>query len=165
MGNSEVLAVVAKKISNYEWVSIDELKVMLDCNNSIGTISMSGNSPRDLTSVDIYGTKMNLYFDFSTLIKYKADKHSANTNKGYRYILSAVDDTVNASKIFAGEISRTISYPFKSSTRKKYIRSGHFFLFQKFIESIRNDGIPPVTGDEARNVMALQEKIFESPPH
>lgn len=165
MGDSDVLTAVAKKISDYEWVSIDELKVMLDCDNSVGTISMSSNSPRDLTSVDIYGTKMNLHFDFSSLIKYKPEKYSASSSRYYRYLLGTVDNTINTSKIFAGEISRTISYPLKSSTRNKYIRSGHFYLIKEFIESIKNDRIPPVTGEEARNVMALQEKIFELALH
>ena len=34
------------------------------------------------------------------------------------------------------------------------------YLIQKFVESIRDDKIPPVTGEEGRKVIALQEKIF-----
>jgi len=54
----------------------------------------------------------------------------------------------------------TASLPLELLTRRKYIRSGHYYLIQKFIESIRDDKVPPVTGEEGRKVMALQEKIF-----
>jgi len=155
---SDVVAAHAKKLSNYDWVSIDELKVLLDAKNSMGTISMSGNSPRDVTTVDIYGTEMNLHLDFATIIKYKPVRISPN--KYYRYLLGSVDNISIGSKIFASAISHATSYPLKSSTRKRYIRSGHYYLIQKFIESIRDDKTPPVTADEGRKMMALQEKIF-----
>jgi UDP-N-acetylglucosamine 3-dehydrogenase len=158
---SDVVAVHAKKLSNYDWVSIDELRVLLDAKNSMATISMSGNSPRDVTTVDIYGTKMNLHLDFSTfsIIKYKPKRYSPN--KYYLYFLHNLDNMIVSSKIFAGAISHAISYPLKSSTRKKYIRFGHYYIIQRFIESIQDNNMSPVTGEEGRKIVALQEKIFK----
>ena len=149
---SDVVAVHAKKLSNYDWVSIDELKVLLDAKNSIGTISMSGNSPRDVTTVDIYGTKMNLHLDFGStfVIKLKSRKHTS----AYTVFM---DNMCIGSKILA---STTVFNPLKLLTRRKYIQSGHYYLIQKFVESIRSDKMPPVTGEEGKKVMALQEKIF-----
>jgi predicted dehydrogenase len=147
---SDVLAVQAKKLSNYEWVKIDELRVLLDAKNSMATISMSGNSPRDVTTVDIYGTKMNLHLDFelSAAIKYKSKKHS---------LFSTIMDNIG---IGPKRLAITASYPLKVITRRIYIRSGHYYLIQRFIECIQDDKMPPVTGEEGRKVMALQEEIF-----
>jgi UDP-N-acetylglucosamine 3-dehydrogenase len=148
---SNVVAVDAKKLSAYDWVSVDELKVLLDAENSMGTISMSGNSPRDVTTVDIYGTKMNLHIDFesSIVIKFKSMKHAVYS--------TIMDDIVISSKRMVG----AVSYPLKLLTRRRYIRSGHYYLIEKFIESIREDKLPPVSGEEGRKVMALQEEIID----
>lgn len=149
---SNIVEVLCKKISNYDWVSIDELKVLLDGKDSIGTISMSGNSPRDVTTVDIYGTKMNLHLDFtsSIVIKYKPIKH---TN-----LYSTAIDNMN---IGFKRLAVIASLPLEKLRRRRYMRSGHYYLIQKFIESIREDKKPPVTGEEGKKMMILQEKIFD----
>jgi predicted dehydrogenase len=148
---SDIVAVDAKKNSGYDWVSIDELRVLLDAQDAMGTISMSGNSPRDVTTVDLYGTKMNLHLDYeiSAVIKHKSQKAS---------LFSTIIDNFGIS--FKG-VAVTASSPFKTMIRKRYIRSGHYYLIQKFIESIKEDKKPPVTGEEGRKVIALQEKIFD----
>ena len=152
---SDVVAVQAKKLSNYDWVSIDELKVLLDAENGMATISMSGNSPRDVTSVDIYGTKMNLHLDLesSIIIKHKSMKHNSTKQAVFSTILDNI-------RIGSKRLTVTASLPLKLLTRKRYIRSGHYYLIQKFVESIMDDKPPPITGEEGRKVMALQEKIF-----
>ena len=152
---SDVVAVHAKKLSNYDWVSIDELKVLLDAKNATGIISMSGNSPRDMTTVDIYGTKMNLHLDFESYAIIKL-KHRNYTSVKHT-VFSTIRDNMS---IGSKRLITSVSYPFELLTRRKYIRSGHYHLIQKFIESIRDDKMPPVTGEEGRKVLALQEKIF-----
>jgi len=156
MNISDVVAVHARKLSNYDWVSIDELKVLLDAENGMATISMSGNSPRDVTTVDFYGTKMNLHLEFenSVVIKYKPLKHTSTKQAVFFTILDNMS-------IGFKRLDSTIAYPWKLLMKKRYIRSGHYYLIQKFIESIRDDKMPPVTGEEGRKVIALQEKIFE----
>ena len=148
---SDVVAVDTKKLSNYDWVSIDELKVLLDAKNAMGTISMSANSLSDVTTVDIYGMKKNLHLDFesSIVIKFKSAKHTFfSPSRNNMYIGSK-------------RLTASALYPLKLVTRRRDIRSGHYYLIQKFIESIRDDKMPPVTGDEGRKVIALQEKIFD----
>jgi len=152
MNITDVLAVHTKKLSNYDWVSIDELKILLDGKNSMGTISMSGNSPRNATTVDIYGRKMNLHlhFESSTIIKQKS--------RNYSPFFSTLIESISFS---SQRLHSTVLFPSKVVTRGKYIRSGHYYLIQKFIESIKDDTVPPVTGDDGRKMIALQEKIFE----
>jgi len=152
---SDVVAVHARKLSNYDWVSIDELKVLLDAEKGMATISMSGNSPRDVTTVDFYGTKMNLHLEFenSVVIKYKPLKYSSTKQA----VFSTIVDNMS---IGSKRLTVSASLPLKLLTRRRYIRSGHYYLIQKFIESIEDDKMPPVTGEEGRKVMALQEKIF-----
>ena len=146
---SDVVAVNAKKSSHYDWVSADELKVLLDAENSMATISMSGNSSRDITTVDIYGTKMNLHLDFESfiVIKFKSLKHT---------VFSTIKDNMNTG---SKRMISAVTYPLKLVTERRYIRSGHYYLIEKFIESIRDDKRPPATGEEGRKVMALQEDI------
>ena len=116
---------------------------------------MSGNSPRDMTTVDIYGTKMNLHLDFESYAIIKL-KHRNYTSVKHTVLSTIMDNMSIGSK----RMVTAVSYPFELLTRRKYIRSGHYRLIQKFIESIRDDKMPPVTGEEGRKVLALQEKIF-----
>ena len=156
MNISDIVAVHARKLSNYDWVSMDELKVLLDAEKGMATISMSGNSPRDVTTVDFYGTKMNLHLEFenSVVIKYKPLKHTSTKQA----VFSTIVDNMSIS---SKRLASTVAYPWKLLMKKRYIRSGHYYLIQKFIESIQDDKMPPVTGDEGRKVIALQEKIFD----
>ena len=147
---TDVVATRAKKLGNYDWVSIDELKVLVDTANSMGTISMSTNAPKEIETVDIYGTEGILHLDFLsyTLIKYGPEK------------LTRFSPMTSNVSLSYKRLAVAISFPLKVITSKKYIRSGHYYLIQKFVESVREDKIPPVTGAEGKKVIALQEKII-----
>lgn len=152
---TDVVAARAKKLSDCDWVSTDELKVLVDAKNSMATISLSTNVPKEVETVDIYGTEgiLHLDFHFLTLIKYGPKKLTrfspitSNLNLSYKRLTGALT--------FSVKIIRS----------KKYIRSGHYYLIHKFVESIRDDNAPPVTGDKGRKMIALQEKIFNQIMH
>ena len=147
---TDIVAARAKKLGNYDWVSIDELNVLVDTKNSMGTISLSTNASKEIETVDIYGTEGILHLDFLsfTLIKYGPKRLTR---------FSPMASNISLSYKVLGE---ALSYPLKVITSKKYIRSGHYYLIQKFIESIREDKMPPVTGDEGRKVIAFQEELL-----
>ena len=147
---TDVIAVQAKKIGHCDWAAIDELRVLLDTKNSIGTISLSTNAPKTENVVDIYGTKGVLRIDFElpSILFHKAKKNT---------FFYPVNDYINLSfKLLIDAISA----PPKWMINKKYVGSDHYHLIQKFIESIRDDKAPPVMGDTAKKMMVLEEKIF-----
>ncbi|RLG32636.1 hypothetical protein DRN97_06915 [Methanosarcinales archaeon] len=148
---TDIVAARAKKLGNYDWVSIDELKVLLDAKNSMATISLSSNVPKDVETVDIYGTEgiLHLDFHFSILIKHGPKK------------LTRFSPIASNLSLSFKRLTSAVSFPVKVIKSKKYIRSGHYYLIQKFVESIRDDKVPPVTGDKGRKMIALQEKIFD----
>lgn len=152
---TDVVAVQAKKIGNCDWVSFDELRILLDTKKSVGTISLSTNAPKTDNSVVIYGTRGIVHIDFRhvTVFKHNAKKDT---------LLYPVRDYISLSSKF---FVNAICTPFKSVITKNYVRSGHYYLILKFIESIREDKEPPVTGEDAKKMVVLQEKIFSLMNH
>jgi len=147
----DVIAVQAKKIGNCDWVAIDELRVLLDTKNSMGTISLSTNAPKTENTVNIYGTKGVLHIDFELpgILFHKAKKNT---------FFYPVNDYISLSfRLLANAI---LALP-KWVISKKYVQSGHYYIIQKFIESIRDEKEPPVTGEKAKKMMVFQEKIFD----
>ena len=155
LGITNIIAVQAKKIGNCDWVAHDELRVLFDTRNSIGSISLSTNAPKTENFANLYGTKgiLRIDFDLPGIIFHKA-------KKDVRFY--PVDDYISGS--FKLLISAITALP-KYVLSKQYVRSGHYHLIQKFIESIRDDRVSPITGDKAKKIMALQEKIFNQIMH
>lgn len=151
LGSENIVAVRAEKSGDFDWVSIDELTALVDTENSMGIISLSTNASKEIETVDIYGTKGILHLDFLSfsLIKYKPKRLTRFAPMASNISLSY--------KLLGG----ALSYPLKVITSKKYIRTGHYYLINKFVESIREDKESPVTGDKGRKMIALQEKIVK----
>lgn len=151
LGITEVIAVHAKKIGTCEWTKIDELKVLLNTQDSIGAIALSTNAPRTNNSIEISGTKGIMHIDLVLpgIFIYEAKRDS---------IFYPVGDYMSMSFKFLGN---AIIAPVYWIMQKNYIRSGHYYLIQKFIESIQDNKEPPVTGEKAKKALLLQEKIFD----
>jgi len=153
----DIISVSAKKVNRRDWIKIDELRLLLDCKNSFGTIHLSMNSPIDVWTIDIYGTKMNLHLDIwlNSIIKHKKPKIQ-------RLYIANIMDSIR----FSFKLSKdAITLPFKFILPKTKIfktreRYGHHYLVQNFIKSIEEDSEPPVTAENGRKIVALQEEIF-----
>lgn len=144
LGNVEPIAVHTKKFSSYDWVVADELRVILEAEKGVATITSSCNWPRDLCALDIFGTKMNLRVDLSnaTLTTYGPVRSPLleNLNQAYQQMANAA--------------SRALS-----RIMCRHYHSGHYTLIARFVDSIRNNQTPPVTGEEGREVVIIYEKI------
>jgi len=147
LGNLETVSVYSRKFSNYDWVVADELRVILQGERGLGTITESCNWARDTMMLDIFGTRMNLHIDLwgSTIITYalggygRFSRGMENLSQGVRQLTGTVS---TALKVILGRLG-----------------SGHYNLIQRFIESIQNDTESPVTAEEAREVVRVFEEI------
>jgi len=148
LGDLEPIAVHARKLSSYDWLFADELRVILEGEKAMATITSSCNWPKDATVLDIFATKMNLHIDLmnSVIITYGAGRQRAfagsllaNLSEGFQHIAGA------ASRVLKVILGRH--------------HGGHYTLIQRFVESILDGTEPPVTGEEGREVMRVYEEI------
>lgn len=147
LGNLEPLSVHTRKLSSYNWVVADELRVILESEKGMATITSSCNWPKDKAIVDIFGTKMNLRIDLwnSVMTTYGVGGHARpsrglqNLNQSFSILASTIFTTLN---VILGKFHR-----------------GHHTLIRSFIESIQNDTESPVTAEEGREVVRVWEAI------
>jgi len=146
----EPVAVYAKKLSSYEWLLADEVRIILEGERGIGTITASCNWPRggkDESIVDIFGTKNNLHADLHTAVLTKCGPGGASR-------AARVLDYLSQNYQQLACIS---SAAFNSMIGRH--RTGHHNLIERFVEAVRNDTAPPVSGEEGKEVVRILEKI------
>lgn len=147
LGHVEPVAVYTKKLSDYDWVIADELRVILEGENGLATITSSCNWPKCKAIIDVFGTKMCLRIDLwnSAMTTYgiygpsKPSRALENLRQGF--------------SILAGTTSTTLN------TVLGRFHTGHYTLIEQFIGAIQNGMEPPVTMEEGREVMKVYEKI------
>jgi len=148
VGNIEPVAVYAKKLSNYDWVLADELRIILEGQNCLATITSSLNWPKYKSIMDISGTKGSMHIDI---------RNSAITLCGtYGNSLSsrAMENLQQGFSLLAGTASSTIKMLFGKC------HTGHYTLIERFIKAVQDDIEPPVTMEEGREVIRVYEQII-----
>ncbi|MFC1967949.1 Gfo/Idh/MocA family protein [Chloroflexota bacterium] len=147
MGKLEPVGVYAGKSCNYDWVAANEIRIVFMAERGRGTISFSCSSPQSKTIIDIHGTKKHLRIDLlnSVMTAYGVGTGTIPSR--------ALENLAQSYSILANSISTTLSVV---SGR---FRQGHHTLIARFIKSIQDGTEPPVTLQEARNVVEVIEKI------
>lgn len=147
LGRLEPVAVHSRKLGSYDWMVADELRVVLEGENGLATITESVNWPDDFTVLDIFGTKKSLHVDVwgMALTRYATAGESR-----FRRGCQNVEQSFQR---LAGTASTTLSL---ISGR---FRGGHFNLIQKFFESLQSGTEMPVTTEEARDTIRLYQAI------
>ena len=147
LGNLEPVAVYTRKLSSYDWVVADEVRIILKGEKGVATITASCNWPKVTATLDIFGTKRTLHVDIHSgvLTRYGVGGESRlwraldNLSQGYQQLACTASAAVNT---VLGK------HP-----------SGHDILIRRFAEAIRDDTQLPVTGEEGREVVRVLEKI------
>ena len=150
LNNIEPVAVYAKKLSSYEWVLADEVRIILEGERGIGTITASCNWPnggKDESIVDIFGTKNNLRADLHTAV---LTKYGAGGASRAGRVLDYLSQNYQ-------QLTCISSAAFNSMIGRH--RTGHHNLIERFIEAVRNDTAPPVSGEDGREVVRVLQKI------
>ncbi len=147
LGKLEPVAVYGTKLSSYEWIVADELRVILEGEKGTGMITASCNWPKGGATLDVFGTRRNLHVDLHSgvLTKFGVGGES----RPWR----ALDNLSQGYQLFACTTYAGLN------TLLGRQHSGHHTLIEKFIESIRNDTEPPVTGEEGKEVVRVLERI------
>jgi len=148
LGKLEPVSAHAVRLSNHDWMPFDEVRVILEGERGLGTITSSTNWPKDMAMIDIFGTETNLrvYFNNAVVIKYGHDRYGRfsrgleNVRQSFQMLADTASTAVN---IAAG--------------RHHY---GHLALIHQFVESVLNRTEPPVTAEEGREVTRLCEQII-----
>ncbi len=147
LGKLEPVGAHSGKSSGCDWVVADEISVILKGRKGMGTINNSCNSPQSKTIIDIHGTKKHLRIDYfnSVITEYGGGTGSRPSR--------ALENLGQSFSILASTVSTSLS------VISGKFHNGHYTLIQRFIESIQNDTEPPVTLQEARDVVEVVEKI------
>jgi len=149
LGELELVAVHSRKVGHLEHMRFDELRVILEGERGIATISSSCNSP-SMMVIDIFGTEMNLYGNLynGVVIKYRGKSDYGQGSPLQRAL-------ENLSWSFQ-MLSSTASTAARVILGK---RGGHRILIEEFIESIQNGTELPITAEDDRRTLKLLEEI------
>lgn len=147
LGRLEPIAVHSRKLGSYDWLAADELRVILEGENGMATITESVNWPKDMMVLDIFGTKMSLHVDIwgAVMTKYAVESRGCFSRGLENLELSFQRLAGTASTAF-----NVISGRF---------RGGHHTFIEKFINSLQSGTEAPVTVEEAKEVVRLYEAI------
>lgn len=141
--NAEVFA---KNILNHPWTHNDEFRIELEGKNAISSIELTYSANYWVCDIEIVGTDALLRLDLNGMI---LTKHSL---KELKLIPLAKFYLSNVSQILRGVLSNVFG------SRK----IGTEVVIEQFVESIKNNSEPPVTGEEGREAVRIMEMIVEN---
>jgi len=148
MSRLEPVAVHNRKLSHYDWLVADELRVILEAENGLATITMSLNWPRENMVLDIFGTKASLHVDIwgNVITRYAVTAGRRRFSRGLEKLGLGfqwlADTALTTLSVISGGY-----------------HGGHYTLIQRFVESIQHDTEMPVTVEESREVVRLCQAI------
>ncbi|MEM1718911.1 MAG: Gfo/Idh/MocA family oxidoreductase [Thermosphaera sp.] len=148
LGDVSVRHIIGSKLGSYQWMPIDELKVLLeDGKGRLATIHISFNAHRPETILNIVGDKGAIYANLSNNILIK---------KGYRDI-SMRDIAIDNLKTITDIVSS--SFLITTAIITGQYKGMHTNFMKKFAESILNNTQPPVSAEEALKVVELHAEL------
>lgn len=152
LGHLEPMAVNSRKLGSYDWISVDELRITLEGKNGIATIASSINTLKDNVLIDILGTKMGLHVSIWSSVLFTFGTAGGGrfgpVSRGLENLRQGFSILVNTAIAASNEILG------------RQVR-GHYTLIQGFIKSLQSGSEPPVTVEEAREVVRLYEAITD----
>jgi len=150
LNNVKDVDIYAKNFLEHPWAPFDEFRIELDGEEAISSIAISYASNRRNFYIDILGTEGALYLDFGSLLLIRqGGKESMGPIALTRYLS-------NIASQVTGEVATNA---FKRAVGK--LRYGHDTIIENFVNSILNDGQPPVSGEEGRETVRVMEMIVE----
>jgi len=151
LGNIRSVRAIARKYSEYPWVTADELKVLLEAENGLGALTISCNSPVTALTLSIFGTERNVHVNhFPQTMTFSRHR----SGKIHGLVLDRLDLLLPVlTSAASGAVSQLLG--------RKRSRIGHLVIIQKFVESIRDDVAPPVTGEDGRETIRIIEEIWK----
>lgn len=148
LGEVKVRHISGSKLGNYQWMPIDELRVLLeDTKGRMASIYVSFNTARPETTLKIFGTTGILEVNLSNNILIK---------KQYREIkaLHIIMDNSRSIKDYI-----TSSYSIGLAILTKRYQGMHTEVIKDFVNSLKSDTEPPVTTEEVLEVVRIHTHL------
>jgi predicted dehydrogenase len=147
LGKLELLGMYFGKSTDYDWVIADEVRLVVRGTKGMSTIDYSSNSPKSKNIVDIHGTEKHLRIDIlnSVITEYGTGTPTRSSR--------ALENLAQSYALFSSTVANT--WRVISGT----FYTGHYTLIQRSINSIQDDTDPPVSLQEARDVIEMIEQI------
>lgn len=145
------ICVLTEKLSDFPWMIVDEVKVLVKAEKGAGSIVASCNSPFPGETLNILGTKMKLQIDLwgRSIVNHKPrTENPYSVGKSNLYFASQF---LNLLKTTAAN-SMTIVFGGAKA-------NPHFGFIREFIQSVALDRKLPVTEEEAKENVRTVEKI------
>lgn len=151
--------IAGEKLTQYPWIKIDDLRILMKAENAVGSVTGSCNSPFHGDTLNVLGTELGLQADLwgRSVIKFKP-----RTEAPY----SVAKNNLGLATQFASLVGTTLSNSITMATGGVKV-SAHYGFMEAFFKSVREDGKPPVSLEEAReNVRIVQEicKLVDDSP-
>jgi len=141
--------VVSEKLGDVKWMKNDELRVLAEAGNGLGSILASCNSPIHGDTLDILGSKIALRADLwgRTLLTFRP-----RTRSSFSVGISNLHLSGQLFKVI-GSTALTFLKTFRGKV------SAHYTFISRFIESICNNVEPPTTAEDGRETVKTLETI------
>jgi predicted dehydrogenase len=148
LGGLEPVAVHSRKLGSRDWMAADELRVILEGESGLATITESVNWPEDFMVLDIFGTEMSLHVDIwgAAMTRYAVGGGKSRFKRGRQGLEQGFQ-----------RLGGTAAAAFKVLSGR--FLSGHRVLIGRFFESVRTGIGMPVTVEEARETVRLYQAV------
>jgi predicted dehydrogenase len=147
----EVEAVFWQKRGKLEHMSTDDLLVVLKGDGARITIRLGWNSPKNSAVIRVYGTKAHVDCDLFGLSVVKRGKGDISP------VLVGADNLSTIFSLFKDSFSGFFKWAVGW-------RGGYQTLIQKIVHYLTEGGPPPVSIDDAREVVRITEEICSKIP-
>ena len=145
LGDLSLVQVNCRKLGNYDWLKVDEVRILLESSTAMATITCSLNSP-DILFLNFIGTKGYLHVAVSSgaiITHFPSDKRFIkgldNLRASYQWL--------NATA-FAAMNYITGRY-----------HDGHYYLIKNFVDALQNGHELPVSLEKARKLTRLYQEV------
>ncbi len=149
LGKIHSVKAISRKISEFSWVTADELKVLVEAEKGIGSFTVSCNSHNKSFEIDIFGTRGRLHVDNFTL------SMTRRRFRGNRTDELVLDQLYQSGQQLAGAVSSFLM----AALGRRWYKVGHQALMQRFVGSIRDNTDPPVPGEDGRETISVLDEI------
>jgi len=148
LGEVNIKYILGSKLGSYSWMPIDELRILFEnLEGRTASVYVSFNSPRAETTLKVIGTKgilvSNLSTDMYTKRKY-----------GDISVSQIVSEDLH---LFKEHLNSRVSFAFAALSGR--YKSAHTEFMKAFKNSLANNTQPPVTAEEALEVVRLQNSL------
>lgn len=149
MGEIEVVNVNVSKIGPHPWMKYDELLVNFRSDRKFAGVYVTFNAPRYSIFIDLFGSKGIIRLDII----------NATVNVLPSVKLRRLDKTIDSVRQSIQLLTSIIRNGFKILSKRWY--DGHEMCIYLFAESLIKNTSPPVTLEEAYEVVKIVEKVYK----